>query len=157
MSMNIIYRPYINFLTWTYVGVCVILDTVMYFFQNLHVILSVSYLISPIATNTVHKLTHKWYTYGHHMKQNVSMVPFVTSKYIYRYKSLQNWLLIKLHARSNCRRSFLVSYRSTGNIYCSHSACILLSMIGYFSRTSVCIADAQVPLPPWYWVLLSPR
>ena len=59
MSMNSIYRPYVNLLTWTYVGVCVIVDAVMHSFQNLHVILSVSYWISPIATHTVHKLTHK--------------------------------------------------------------------------------------------------
>ena len=59
MSMNIIYGPYINFLTWAYAGVCVNVDAVMYSFQNLHVILSVSYLISPIATHTVHKWTHK--------------------------------------------------------------------------------------------------
>ena len=82
MPMNIIYRPHINLLTWTCVGICVIMDTVMCSFQNLCMILSVPYLINPIATHTVHKMTRKWNTYGCRMKQNVLIVPFVISKHI---------------------------------------------------------------------------
>ena len=34
------YRPHVSLLTWTYVGICAIMDTVMCSFQNLCMILS---------------------------------------------------------------------------------------------------------------------
>ena len=44
--------------------------------------LRVYYLINPIAIHTVRTRTHKWNTYGYRMKQNVSIIPFVTYKYL---------------------------------------------------------------------------
>ena len=82
ISMRIIYRPYIDLLVLTCVGIYVIVSVVMYSFQNLCVILSVCYLINPVETHTVHTRTHKWNVYGYLMKQNVSMDPFTTSNHI---------------------------------------------------------------------------
>ena len=48
----------------------------------LYYFISVYYLINPIVTYTMHTRTHKWNTYEYRMKQNVSMIPFVTSKHI---------------------------------------------------------------------------
>ena len=63
-----------------YIRYCECSDVVMYFFQNVCVILSVCYLINPIAVHTVHTRTHKWNACGYRMQQNVFMVPFITSK-----------------------------------------------------------------------------